>query len=137
MLCFVCRAIKGRKPVLLAPLIPLGIVGAYQYDMAYGTLIQRMKGNTFILLSLPNTIFAFPHYPYHVQIIALMWNFIAFKNHAFLPLCASMHIMAHFSNMPSSIDPLMQCLGFALSLCYCHWHLLPAFFGLAIGQLLM
>lgn len=38
-------AIKGKKPALFAPLIPLGLVGAYQYDMAYGTLIQRMKGS--------------------------------------------------------------------------------------------
>ncbi|XP_077331165.1 plasminogen receptor (KT) [Lithobates pipiens] len=38
-------AIKRKKPALFVPLIPLGLVGAYQYDMAYGTLIQRMKGS--------------------------------------------------------------------------------------------
>ncbi|KAB0358333.1 hypothetical protein FD755_019781 [Muntiacus reevesi] len=37
-------AIKGKKPVLIFPMVPLGFVLAYQYDMGYGTLIHRMKG---------------------------------------------------------------------------------------------
>ncbi|XP_020763610.1 plasminogen receptor (KT) isoform X1 [Odocoileus virginianus] len=37
-------AIKGKKPVLILPMVPLGFVLAYQYDMGYGTLIHRMKG---------------------------------------------------------------------------------------------
>uniref|UniRef100_A0A8C0A6L1 Plasminogen receptor with a C-terminal lysine n=1 Tax=Bos mutus grunniens TaxID=30521 RepID=A0A8C0A6L1_BOSMU len=36
-------AIKGKKPVLIFPMVPLGFVLAYQYDMGYGTLIHRMK----------------------------------------------------------------------------------------------
>lgn len=36
-------AIKKRKPGLLGPIIPLGFVFAYQMDMAYGTLIHRMR----------------------------------------------------------------------------------------------
>ncbi|XP_068091682.1 plasminogen receptor (KT) [Hyperolius riggenbachi] len=38
-------AIKGKKPALFVPVIPLGFVFAYQYDMGYGTLIRRMKGS--------------------------------------------------------------------------------------------
>ncbi|KPP71999.1 plasminogen receptor (KT)-like [Scleropages formosus] len=36
-------ALKRRKPGLLVPIVPLGFVLAYQTDMAYGTLTQRMK----------------------------------------------------------------------------------------------
>lgn len=49
-------AVKGKKPGLLAPVIPLGFVFAYQMDSAYGTLIYRMRGKTTQLsplLSLP------------------------------------------------------------------------------------
>ncbi|XP_012861097.1 plasminogen receptor (KT) [Echinops telfairi] len=37
-------AIKGKKPVFLFPIVPLGFVLTYQYDLGYGTLLQRMKG---------------------------------------------------------------------------------------------
>ncbi|XP_022617892.1 plasminogen receptor (KT) [Seriola dumerili] len=37
-------AVKRKKPVLLAPIIPLGFIFAYQMDSAYGTLIYRMRG---------------------------------------------------------------------------------------------
>ncbi|KAM9306307.1 plasminogen receptor (KT) isoform 1-T2 [Pholidichthys leucotaenia] len=37
-------AIKRRKPVLFAPLVPLGFILAFQVDAAYGTLIYRMRG---------------------------------------------------------------------------------------------
>ncbi|XP_057580012.1 plasminogen receptor (KT) isoform X3 [Hippopotamus amphibius kiboko] len=36
-------AIKKKKPAFLFPIVPLGFVLTYQYDMGYGTLIQRMK----------------------------------------------------------------------------------------------
>ncbi|XP_072260324.1 plasminogen receptor (KT) [Pyxicephalus adspersus] len=36
-------AIKRKKPALVIPIVPLGFVCAYQYDMGYGTLIRRMK----------------------------------------------------------------------------------------------
>ncbi|NXG72896.1 PLRKT protein, partial [Baryphthengus martii] len=29
---------------LLSPILPLSFVFAYQYDMGYGTLLQRIKG---------------------------------------------------------------------------------------------
>ncbi|XP_042188349.1 plasminogen receptor (KT) [Callorhinchus milii] len=37
------RAVKGKSPGFLAPIIPLSIILVYQYDMAYGTLMTRMK----------------------------------------------------------------------------------------------
>ena len=46
--CYWIRAIKGKKPVLIFPMVPLGFVLAYQYDMGYGTLIHRMKGKSLI-----------------------------------------------------------------------------------------
>ncbi|NXA85676.1 PLRKT protein, partial [Melanocharis versteri] len=37
-------AIKRKNPAILLPILPLGFVFSYQYDMGYGTLLQRMKG---------------------------------------------------------------------------------------------
>ncbi|XP_072311440.1 plasminogen receptor (KT)-like isoform X2 [Eucyclogobius newberryi] len=36
-------AIKKRKAGLLGPIVPLGFIFAYQLDMAYGTLVHRMR----------------------------------------------------------------------------------------------
>lgn len=37
-------AIKRKKPALLIPIVPLSFIFAYQCDLGYGTLLQRMKG---------------------------------------------------------------------------------------------
>ncbi|XP_058513306.1 plasminogen receptor (KT) isoform X1 [Ochotona princeps] len=37
-------AIKRKKPALLVPIVPLSFIFAYQCDLGYGTLLQRMKG---------------------------------------------------------------------------------------------
>ncbi|XP_012502839.1 PREDICTED: plasminogen receptor (KT) [Propithecus coquereli] len=37
-------AIKSKKPGLLIPIVPLSFILTYQYDLGYGTLLQRMKG---------------------------------------------------------------------------------------------
>uniref|UniRef100_A0A8C9AYA1 Plasminogen receptor with a C-terminal lysine n=1 Tax=Prolemur simus TaxID=1328070 RepID=A0A8C9AYA1_PROSS len=37
-------AIKNKKPGLLVPIVPLSFILTYQYDLGYGTLLQRMKG---------------------------------------------------------------------------------------------
>ncbi|ROL46682.1 Plasminogen receptor (KT) [Anabarilius grahami] len=37
------KAVKKRKAVLLGPVIPLSFILAYQMDMAYGSLIHRMR----------------------------------------------------------------------------------------------
>ncbi|VCW98597.1 unnamed protein product [Gulo gulo] len=36
-------AIRRKKPAFLFPIIPLSFVFTYQYDLGYGTLLQRMK----------------------------------------------------------------------------------------------
>ncbi|NXI72972.1 PLRKT protein, partial [Anseranas semipalmata] len=37
-------AIKKKNPGVLLPIVPLSFIFAYQYDMGYGTLLQRIKG---------------------------------------------------------------------------------------------
>uniref|UniRef100_A0A8D2DYQ3 Plasminogen receptor with a C-terminal lysine n=1 Tax=Sciurus vulgaris TaxID=55149 RepID=A0A8D2DYQ3_SCIVU len=37
-------AIKQKKPAFLIPIFPLSFIFIYQYDLGYGTLLQRMKG---------------------------------------------------------------------------------------------
>ncbi|NWI18738.1 PLRKT protein, partial [Crypturellus soui] len=37
-------AIKKKNPAVLLPVVPLSFIFAYQYDMGYGTMLQRMKG---------------------------------------------------------------------------------------------
>ncbi|NXP08591.1 PLRKT protein, partial [Thinocorus orbignyianus] len=37
-------AIKKKNAAVLLPIVPLSFVFAYQYDMGYGTLLQRVKG---------------------------------------------------------------------------------------------
>ncbi|XP_063802256.1 plasminogen receptor (KT) [Pseudophryne corroboree] len=54
-------AIKQKKPALFAPIIPLGFVFAYQYDMAYGTLIHRMKGTAEHIIEKENHFLEMPH----------------------------------------------------------------------------
>ncbi|XP_061413856.1 plasminogen receptor (KT) [Lethenteron reissneri] len=36
-------AMRSKRPGLLVPLVPLGFVLAYQYDRAYGSMLQRMR----------------------------------------------------------------------------------------------
>ncbi|XP_077981498.1 plasminogen receptor (KT)-like [Glandiceps talaboti] len=54
-------ALKGKNPKLFAPMIPLSFILGYQYDLCYGTKIQRMKDeaesvlkNELSLLDLPD-----------------------------------------------------------------------------------
>ncbi|KAL2294403.1 hypothetical protein Nmel_008133, partial [Mimus melanotis] len=37
-------AVKRKNPAVLLPILPLSFVFCYQYDMGYGTLLQRIKG---------------------------------------------------------------------------------------------
>ncbi|KAM4877539.1 plasminogen receptor (KT) isoform 1-T1 [Thomomys bottae] len=37
-------AIKRKKPAFLLPIVPLSFIFTYQYDLGYGTLLHRMKG---------------------------------------------------------------------------------------------
>ncbi|NXS30631.1 PLRKT protein, partial [Pomatostomus ruficeps] len=37
-------AIKRKNPAVLLPILPLSFGFFYQYDMGYGTLLQRIRG---------------------------------------------------------------------------------------------
>ncbi|XP_018425764.1 PREDICTED: plasminogen receptor (KT) [Nanorana parkeri] len=53
-------AIRGKKPALFIPVVPLGFVFAYQYDMGYGTLIRRMKGSAEDIIENENHLLELP-----------------------------------------------------------------------------
>ncbi|XP_073398735.1 plasminogen receptor (KT) [Dendrobates tinctorius] len=53
-------AIRGKKPGLFIPIIPLGFVFAYQYDMGYGTLVHRMKGSAEDILEKEHDLLDIP-----------------------------------------------------------------------------
>ena len=36
-------AIKKKNPALIGPVIPLTFIGAFQYDMCYGTMMERAR----------------------------------------------------------------------------------------------
>nr|XP_033781547.1 plasminogen receptor (KT) isoform X1 [Geotrypetes seraphini] len=54
-------AVKKKKPGLFVPVIPLSFIFAYQYDMGYGTLLQRMKGEAEKILETESTLLELPH----------------------------------------------------------------------------
>lgn len=54
-------AVKNKKPGLFIPIIPLSFVFAYQYDMSYGTLLQRMKGEAESILETESSMLEPPH----------------------------------------------------------------------------
>ncbi|KAM9138225.1 plasminogen receptor (KT) isoform 1-T4 [Pangshura tecta] len=53
-------AIKNKKPGLFLPMVPLSFILAYHYDMGYGTLLQRMKGEAENILDTENTLLEMP-----------------------------------------------------------------------------
>ncbi|KAG8455182.1 hypothetical protein GDO86_001395 [Hymenochirus boettgeri] len=53
-------AIKNKKPGLFIPIVPLGIVFAYQLDMGYGTLLTRMKGEAENILENEKSLLEIP-----------------------------------------------------------------------------
>ncbi|XP_020861973.1 plasminogen receptor (KT) [Phascolarctos cinereus] len=53
-------AIKRKQPGLFLPVIPLSFILAYQYDMGYGTLLQRMKGEAESILDTENNKLQLP-----------------------------------------------------------------------------
>lgn len=50
---------KGKNKAMVAPLLPLTFILGYQYDLAYGEKMERMRSkyNRFII----------PYYPYCVN----------------------------------------------------------------------
>ncbi|XP_068785237.1 plasminogen receptor (KT) isoform X2 [Struthio camelus] len=56
-------AIKKKNPRLLLPIVPLSFIFAYQYDMGYGTMLQRMKGEAENILETQSTLLELPKGP--------------------------------------------------------------------------
>lgn len=54
-------AIKAKRPALLAPVVPLSFILAYQVDMAYGTLSNRMRGEAESIMVSEHDRLALPH----------------------------------------------------------------------------
>ncbi|NXW23290.1 PLRKT protein, partial [Circaetus pectoralis] len=60
---FFNRAIKKKNPGVLLPIVPLSFIFAYQYDMGYGTLLQRIKGEAENILDTQSTLLQLPKGP--------------------------------------------------------------------------
>ncbi|NWS68629.1 PLRKT protein, partial [Crotophaga sulcirostris] len=58
--CLTTGAIKKKNPAFFLPVVPLSFVLAYQYDMGYGTLLQRMKGEAENILDTQSTLLELP-----------------------------------------------------------------------------
>ncbi|XP_061485354.1 plasminogen receptor (KT) [Rhineura floridana] len=56
-------AIKKKKPQLFLPIVPSSFILAYQYDMGYGSLLQRMKGEAENILDTEHTLVEMPKGP--------------------------------------------------------------------------
>uniref|UniRef100_A0A8B9NVD0 Plasminogen receptor with a C-terminal lysine n=1 Tax=Apteryx owenii TaxID=8824 RepID=A0A8B9NVD0_APTOW len=56
-------AIKKKNPGVLLPIVPLSFIFAYQYDMGYGTMLQRIKGEAENILETQSTLLELPKGP--------------------------------------------------------------------------
>ncbi|NXA39687.1 PLRKT protein, partial [Eudromia elegans] len=56
-------AIKKKNPAVLLPIVPLSFIFAYQYDMGYGTMLQRIKGEAENILETQSTLLELPKGP--------------------------------------------------------------------------
>ncbi|XP_062904998.1 plasminogen receptor (KT) [Mobula hypostoma] len=53
-------AMKKKSPKLLVPIIPLSFIFAYQYDLAYGTLMLRMKDEAENIIDTEQAVLGMP-----------------------------------------------------------------------------
>lgn len=53
-------ALKRKKPAFLVPIVPLSFIFTYQYDLGYGTLLQRMKSEAEDILETEKTKLELP-----------------------------------------------------------------------------
>ncbi|CAD8066873.1 unnamed protein product [Paramecium sonneborni] len=58
-LCII-GALKKKNPLPLIPLVPLGFVCGYQYDMYYGNKMERIKKEAERLIDQEPQLFYFP-----------------------------------------------------------------------------
>uniref|UniRef100_A0A3Q3XGX0 Uncharacterized protein n=1 Tax=Mola mola TaxID=94237 RepID=A0A3Q3XGX0_MOLML len=54
-------AMKRKKPFLMAPIVPLSFILAYQMDSAYGTLVYRMRGEAESIMESEHDRLDMPH----------------------------------------------------------------------------
>ncbi|XP_003965614.1 plasminogen receptor (KT) isoform X1 [Takifugu rubripes] len=54
-------AMKRKRPILVAPLLPLGFILIYQVDAAYGTLMHRVRGEAESIMASERTRLEVPH----------------------------------------------------------------------------
>lgn len=50
---------KGKNKAMVAPLLPLTFILGYQYDLAYGEKMERMRSKYIFLLFMYNYIHVF------------------------------------------------------------------------------
>ncbi|XP_051876062.1 plasminogen receptor (KT) [Pristis pectinata] len=53
-------AMKKKSPRFLVPIVPLSFIFAYQYDLAYGTLMMRMKDEAENIIDTEQTLLEMP-----------------------------------------------------------------------------
>ncbi|XP_038660170.1 plasminogen receptor (KT) [Scyliorhinus canicula] len=53
-------AMKRKRPGILVPVVPLSFILAYQYDLAYGTLMIRMKDEAENIMDAEQTLLEVP-----------------------------------------------------------------------------
>ncbi|NXL97336.1 PLRKT protein, partial [Tyrannus savana] len=56
-------AMKKKNPAFLMPILPLSFVFAYNCDMGYGTMLQRIKGEAENILDTQSTLLELPKGP--------------------------------------------------------------------------
>ncbi|XP_026877376.2 plasminogen receptor (KT) [Electrophorus electricus] len=54
-------AVKRRKPALFTPVVPLTFILAYQLDVAYGTLVYRVRGEAESIMVSESDRLDLPH----------------------------------------------------------------------------
>ncbi|XP_076849131.1 plasminogen receptor (KT) [Brachyhypopomus gauderio] len=54
-------AVKRRKPALFTPVVPLSFILAYQLDMAYGTMVYRVRGEAESIMEAEVDRLTLPH----------------------------------------------------------------------------
>ncbi|XP_056097634.1 plasminogen receptor (KT) isoform X2 [Rhinichthys klamathensis goyatoka] len=55
------KAVRQRRAVLLAPVVPLSFILAYQMDVAYGSLIHRMRAEAESIMVSESERLDLPH----------------------------------------------------------------------------
>ncbi|XP_036391093.1 plasminogen receptor (KT) [Megalops cyprinoides] len=58
---FTVGAVRKRRPGLFTPVIPLSFILAYQVDMAYGTLMHRIRGQAEDIMVAEHDCLDLPH----------------------------------------------------------------------------